>query len=150
MAIEKLNKTYVNNQTKLNAEDFQENVDKIDELVDFSNSVIESGTNDNGSYVKYSDGTLICWQPIVFQVSEFEQWGSLYRKIIQNPFIFPVPFTTYPTVICGVRNINNSQLFGMPDGLVISQSGVESLQLIRPTDSSGEIIINYLAIGKWK
>lgn len=39
MAIEKLNKTYVNNQTKLNAEDFQENVDKIDELVDNVNSV---------------------------------------------------------------------------------------------------------------
>lgn len=34
MAIEKLNKTYVNNQTKLNAEDFQENVDKIDEIID--------------------------------------------------------------------------------------------------------------------
>ena len=34
MAISKLNKTYINNQTKLNAADFQENVDKIDELVD--------------------------------------------------------------------------------------------------------------------
>ena len=37
MAIEKLNKTYINNQTKLNAADFQENVDKIDELVEFAN-----------------------------------------------------------------------------------------------------------------
>ena len=33
MAIEKLNKIYVNGQTKLNAADFQENVDKIDEVV---------------------------------------------------------------------------------------------------------------------
>ena len=40
MAIEKLNKTYVNNQTKLNAEDFQENVDKIDEIVDVVNNVV--------------------------------------------------------------------------------------------------------------
>ena len=150
MAIEKLNKTYVNNQTKLNAEDFQENVDKIDEIIDFSNSVIASEANDNGSYIKYSDGTMICWQPKVFQVSAFEQWGSLYRKIIQNPFIFPVSFTTYPTIVCGVRNTNSSQLFGMPDGLVIDKNGVNSLQLIRPTDSSGEIIINYIAIGKWK
>ena len=38
MAIEKLNKTYINNQTKLNAADFQENVDKIDELVEFANT----------------------------------------------------------------------------------------------------------------
>ena len=39
MAIEKLNKTYVNNQTKLNATDFQENVDKIDEVVTAVNNV---------------------------------------------------------------------------------------------------------------
>ena len=40
MAIEKLNKTYVNNQTKLNAQDFQENADKIDELVGAVNNVV--------------------------------------------------------------------------------------------------------------
>ena len=39
MEIEKLNKTYVNNQTKLNAEDFQENVDKIDEIVTAVNNI---------------------------------------------------------------------------------------------------------------
>lgn len=39
MPITKLNKTYVNNQTKLNAADFQQNVNKIDELVDNFNSV---------------------------------------------------------------------------------------------------------------
>ena len=39
MAIEKLNKTYVNNQTKLNAEDFQETVDKIDEIVTAVNNI---------------------------------------------------------------------------------------------------------------
>ena len=39
MAIEKLNKTYVNNQTKLNAQDFQENVDKIDEVVTAVNNI---------------------------------------------------------------------------------------------------------------
>lgn len=39
MAIEKLNKTYVNNQTKLNATDFQQNVDKIDEVVTAVNNI---------------------------------------------------------------------------------------------------------------
>ena len=133
--------------SKLNADNLNLLQDNVDEAI---NEVLESGTNTNGSYVKFNDGTMICFQPKVFQVSEFEQWGSLYRKIIQNPFIFPVSFITYPTVVAGVRNTNNSQLFGMPDGLVISQSGIESLQLIRPTDSSGEIIINYFAVGKWK
>ena len=37
--IEKLNKTYVNNQTKLNATDFQQNVDKIDEVVTAVNNI---------------------------------------------------------------------------------------------------------------
>ena len=39
MTIEKLNKTYVNNQTKLNATDFQQNVDKIDEVVTAVNNI---------------------------------------------------------------------------------------------------------------
>lgn len=40
MAIEKLNKTYQNDlTTKLNAQDFQENVDKIDEVVTAVNNV---------------------------------------------------------------------------------------------------------------
>ena len=40
MAIEKLNKTYQNDlTTKLNAQDFQENVDKIDEVVGAVNNV---------------------------------------------------------------------------------------------------------------
>lgn len=133
--------------SKLNADNLNLLQDNVDEAI---SEVFESGTNTNGSYVKFKDGTMICWQPKVFQVSAFEQWGSLYRKIIQNPFIFPVSFTTYPTVVCGVRNTESGQLFGMPDGLVIDQNGINSLQLLRPTDSSGEIIINYFAIGKWK
>ena len=40
MAIEKLNKTYVNNQTKLNAEDFKENVNKINEIIDISECAV--------------------------------------------------------------------------------------------------------------
>ena len=40
MAIEKLNKTYQNDlTTKLNAQDFQENVDKIDEVVTAVNNI---------------------------------------------------------------------------------------------------------------
>lgn len=40
MAIEKLNKTYKNDlTTKLNAQDFQENVDKIDEVVTAVNNI---------------------------------------------------------------------------------------------------------------
>lgn len=51
MAINKLNKTYVNSQTKLNAEDFQENVNKIDELVDFANKeVLWQNSNSNVSF----------------------------------------------------------------------------------------------------
>ena len=51
MAIEKLNKTYINGQTKLNATDFQENVDKIDEIIEIQNDkgIIKVFESDNGA-----------------------------------------------------------------------------------------------------
>lgn len=114
------------------------------------NGVVESGTNSNGNYIKYADGTMICFQPKVFSVSDYEQWGVFYRKVLSNPFTFPVPFTTFPTVTFSGRNTSSSQLVNIIDGAVIDQNGVNSIQLFRPNNSSGETVINYIAIGKWK
>lgn len=143
--MEKIN--FINNQTPASAttmNTFQNNIENA------INSVIESGSNTNGNYIKYADGTMICFQPKVFSVSDYEQWGVFYRKVLSNPFTFPVPFTTFPTVTFSGRNTSSAQLVNIIDGAVIDQNGVNSIQLFRPNSSSGETIINYIAIGKWK
>ncbi len=114
------------------------------------NSITAYGTNANGNYIKFDCGIMICYHPKVFSVSDYEQWGSFYRKKLQNPFVFPVAFINYPTVVTSIRNSTDSQLINIADGLVVSPTGIESLQLIRPTNSAGETLINYIAIGRWK
>lgn len=148
MAIEKLNKTYVNNETKLNAEDFQENVDKIDELVDFSNSVIESGTNSNGNYLKFSDETKICYFAKGLQAGTCSKENGMYRYDFEDAFTFPVSFNASPSII--ISNGSSSALAG---ALVWffqrDQNGINLIRLLSPNDFSNQYVsLNYIAIGK--
>ena len=43
--------------------------------------IVESGSNDNGSWIKYSDGTMICTKKITFtNVVIDEAWGAAYSS----------------------------------------------------------------------
>lgn len=149
MTIEKLNKTYVNNQTKLNAEDFQENADKIDELVDFSNSVIESGTNSSGSYVKYSDGTMVCYGNIEFNIGTMTQRSPFWQYQDDDLSIsFAKPFVSKPIVTGTVVAGNYASLLYVINCV---QEKITQINVLTLSDASNQKTnINYTAIGKWK
>lgn len=78
MAIEKLNKTYVNNQTKLNATDFQENVDKIDEIIDNFNEIVLWENED--SSLEFNS------QTITLNSSDYDYYSIDYRSINNSGF----------------------------------------------------------------
>lgn len=65
-------------------------------------AVIESGSNANGSYVKYADGTMICDLSIVVTDQAMsDAYGSFYQGV--RNWTFPAPFAsgTLPSVACG-------------------------------------------------
>ena len=49
-----------------------------DNLVNAINStVVESGSNANGEYIKYADGTMICTKKVTGQAKITATWGNL-------------------------------------------------------------------------
>lgn len=61
--------------------------------------IIESGSNSNGSYVKFGDGTMICWVRMSVTDQAINQaYGSLF--IGTRKWTFPAKFFNPPTVTC--------------------------------------------------
>ncbi len=111
--------------------------------------IIQSGSNANGSYIKYSDGTMICYGNYSFNSSNSDYWGNFYRS--ENYTInFPQEFSTTPIVnvtpnsddggISAVLNTVSLNTFKMCQ--------IKSKGINQNTDlsNSGQ----YVAIGRWK
>jgi hypothetical protein len=61
-------------------------------------AIIESGSNANGEYVKYADGTLMCWQE--WAVESMADYTTR-----EETWTFPVAYTAAPNVsVTGVRD----------------------------------------------
>jgi hypothetical protein len=62
--------------------------------------IVESGSNANGAYVKYADGTMLCWGTVTTSIAcaTALSSGGGYRS---NAFTFPFPQTFHaaPTVV---------------------------------------------------
>lgn len=125
--------------------------------------VEESGSNTNGNYIKYNDGTLIQWNTIAksnFQstsaLSTIVQGINWYRS--NNPSVsFPIFFidTNYSVNVTVLEGTSGSR-FIIPETLGKTVSGFV-VQLIGVEDftSSGAAYSNltsvsYIAIGRWK
>ena len=111
--------------------------------------IIQSGSNANGSYIKYSDGTMICYGNYSFNSSNSDYWGNFYRS--ENYTInFPQGFSTTPIVnvtpnsddgsISAVLNIVSLNTFEMCQ--------IKSKGINQNTDLSN--LGQYVAIGRWK
>lgn len=122
---------------------------KATNLLINNSSIIESGSNSNGSWIKYSDGTMICHGYSQFSgVNINTSWGSLYetanslslgnlpQEFISKPNVFL--FSWQPFFIDRVYNANNTTSWG-------------SFYPVRPTIATNmEIGVSKLAIGRWK
>lgn len=110
--------------------------------------VVESGSNANGSYIKFSDGTMICYRVTdVIAMNIDVAWGSLYEGSVDMGQ-FPANFTETPAI--------SVSAFG--SGMLIEQAGANStnrswglVTAVRPTAVQNVSARFYLiAIGKWK
>ena len=107
-------------------------------------STIISGSNSNGSYIMFPEGTMIC-RTISSAVFSSDSGGPLsYQGIVS--WTFPIPFISNPVVpgasieapaahACSGRVYNNS---------------ASSIQVVAYTSVSGTYNIEIHAIGRWK
>ena len=120
-------------------------------IVGAINSVVSSGSNAVGNYVKYADGTMICYGGKSGNATWSDYWGFCKRSPDNaNDAIaltFPQTFKSTPTV----------QLTGDQDGSIFAVSVVvvstTTLKVVafKPSQSSNtNYKYTWLAIGKWK
>ena len=110
--------------------------------------VIESGEDDNGSWIKYANGDMICCKTYTFSVLAFDKaWGSVYETDYQDFGPTPQTFISKPRIyvnngegaMAGIQGLNN-----------VSVDSFGGTQLYRPVNGTASGSINLLAIGKWK
>lgn len=110
-----------------------------------SNVIEDSGSNENGNYVKFSDGTQICWNRVSFQAT-FTSWGNLYSYDYKTKIPFPADFIERPRVSV----TNSATSAAMIAVTTADTTGTTQITLVRPNVSNGTYYVDYIAVGRWK
>lgn len=113
-----------------------------------NSAIYDSGTNSNGSYIRYKNGIMICWrQETVTDQAINNSYGSIFQGA--RNYTYPIPFSSQPSVTCTSFQHGT----GASWGTVVNTS--TTTVVLRGFDlfsrGTGEkCIIGYIAIGKWK
>lgn len=110
--------------------------------------IIERGSNANGEFVKYKDGTLICWRNDTTTVAMTSAYGSIFNGPTFPSVNYPHAFTSMPTV--------TQTVYGASGVTWLASNGTPSLTqwvgmfpLSAVSQASVTLTINRLAIGRW-
>lgn len=111
--------------------------------------IIESGSNSNGNYIKFSDGTMICTKSVIVSTKIENPWGNLFESSQLDLGNFPVSFIETP-VLSVNKTIGRGSWLELVEGTTNSAIGNTYLVSAVSTTSTTNITINIIAIGKWK
>lgn len=110
-----------------------------------------SGTNANGSWVRFADGTQICWKDVTLgDVDCTSAWGSVYESGWFNMGNWPIAFNGTPRVF--VQRVSSTSSICMLEA-ARSASSTSAGQTIwwRPTSTTCTgVIVCIMGIGRWK
>ena len=115
------------------------------------NSIIESGSNENGNWIKYSDGTMICTKKhtgtatvnitlgSIFYNGYYAMAGDLPQNFIEAPYYY-------------ATNVESEwEIWRLQTKPVTTSKWATRVDLMSATSQSDKpITINMIAIGKWK
>lgn len=108
---------------------------------------VESGSNTNGSYIKFSDGTMICRKYINFGKKAITTtWGSFYESEKITIGNYPEPFIEIPQIF--IMPLNT--FFIEKESSSISKTSWGDFYATRPASATMYIPVDCFAIGKWK
>ena len=116
--------------------------DGYEELFDMS------GSNENGNWIKFPDGTMICWGIKGYSSISFNNsWGNVYDTAKFNLGDFPQSFAEVPTVT--LQSCNGATFW--PESITPTVSSIGETWLMRPESGRYDNLhLFYIAIGRWK
>jgi hypothetical protein len=108
-------------------------------------AIIERGSNANGEYVRYADGTQICTRISLPLSTTLSPWGSAAYISGEVIWTFPAPFSHIPAVSGSAGDSNHLSLLTVSSVGAVS-TGVRS---ITPASSITSNHGHVTAIGRW-
>lgn len=114
--------------------------------------IVESGSNDYGKWIKYSDGTMICTRSIEKQIPCNKSWGSLFYGFDSDAYNFAQEFITPPLLyLFAYQRLSSSFWLSNYYNTIITTTGWRNYAIMRPTSAENvAYTLNVLAIGRWK
>jgi hypothetical protein len=107
----------------------------------------ESGSNANGSWVKYADGTMICTKKMTTTINMTNTYGGSWYQVSVNLGDFPASFISPPEFL----SVNNNGVpFAIPE-YTNSATAWGNARILYPTKLTNYAVnLRAVAIGKWK
>lgn len=112
-----------------------------------------SGSNSNGTWTKFADGTMIVNKTITGTADITSAWGSLYISTDINMGDFPIEFIERPTITVTPQPQTGTQflLVGSGYGNCGTATNAGSVALVRPNSRTGvAYVLDVIAKGRWK
>jgi len=111
-----------------------------------------SGSNENGSYIKHSDGTLICIGQKTLTDSQGNwAFGGMYRSMTVEFDDFPIPFVgSVPKLSFDIVSCSEPCMIGKWNGYETTLTAPSRVVFIKGTTDRFTGTVSYTAIGRWK
>lgn len=118
---------------------------------DYINGIVESGSNDNGNWIKYANGTMVCTKKHtgtasvnvalgnIFYNGYYAIAGNLPQNFIEAPYYY-------------ATNVESEwEIWGLQTKPVTATNWATRVDLMSATSQTDKpITITMIAIGKWK
>ena len=126
--------------------------DNVTYSANYINGIIASGSNTNGNYIKFADGTMICYREITKNCNITNQWGSLYYAQDTTQYDFAQEFIEVPKVSLTIRPTSSGAAFLVYyDQPTVTKTYYQGYAALRPSSRQNTpIALLIYAIGKWK
>jgi hypothetical protein len=115
--------------------------------------IVESGSNSNGSYVRWADGTQVCWltedvnATADCSVTASGVWRSHTSLNEHYTWGFPSSFAYTPTVIASApKNLGHRN---WADSTSVTTTGCSLIAFSSDNADTG-VVVTAIAIGSWK
>lgn len=108
-------------------------------------AIVERGSNANGDYVRYADGTQICWSTVAVTFTTTAS-GGVFRDTGAFSWTFPAAFSATPVVTLSPRGSSVSWAAPNSVGTTAVTSGT-IFTTVALSSASGNIAA--FAVGRW-
>lgn len=115
-------------------------------LVSFLGSIVESGSNVNGSYVKFADGTMICFLVENLSSVAISVTAGQLRRSETITWTFPTQFISGPVFF---GNAIGSTIMGYVPPVVLSPISC-GYRILNPTSATVDLKVLLIAFGRYK